>query len=52
MIREIILSVSNKLPLDKSFQVILTNYYWRNRSKHYLVTFIGESFETSVLNYY
>ena len=52
MIREIIPNVSYKLSSDKSFQVILTNYYQRNHCKHYLVTIIRESFETSLLNYY
>ena len=52
MIGEIIPNVSYKLSSDKSFQVILTNYYQRNHCKHYLVTIIRESFEISLLNYY
>ena len=52
MIRENIPNVSYKLSSDKSFQVILTNYYQRNHCKHYLITIIRESFEISLLNHY
>ena len=52
-IREIIPNVSYKLSSDKSFQVILTNYYQRIIANIILIQLLSEkSLKTFVTNYY